>query len=220
MIDTTISVVVVEDDPAIRQMVAECLESADGFKCIGEYARATAAIAGIRESRPHVVLVDINLAGQSGIDCIRALKPDLPETEFIVITVYDDTARVFEALTAGASGYLLKRTPCGEVLAAIRQVRAGGSPMSGHIARKVVSWFRQCPQPPQAPTENLTQREKDVLRLLAQGHSYKEIADVLAISMGTVNTHVRRIYRKLHVQSRMQAVAALNGSWPVPPETR
>jgi DNA-binding NarL/FixJ family response regulator len=210
MTRTTISVALVEDDPAIRQMVAERLASANGFVCVGEFARVNAAIAGLPALKPHVVLVDINLAGQSGIDCIRTLKPSMPETEFLVVTVYDDTARVFEALTAGASGYLLKRASSDEMLAAIRQVHEGGSPMSGHIARKVVTWFHRCAPPPRNPTESLTQRESEVLRLLAQGHAYKEIADTLSISMGTVNTHVRRIYSKLHVQSRTQAVAAVN----------
>lgn len=205
----TITVALVEDDPAIRQMVAESLSSADGFACVGEFARVNAAIAGLPEMKPDVVLVDINLAGKCGIDCIRELKPSMPETEFIVVTVYDDSARVFEALAAGASGYLLKRTSSENVLAAIRQVHAGGSPMSGHIARKVVTWFRQC-QPPQVPSEDLTPREVEVLQLLAQGQAYKEIADTLSISLGTVNTHVRRIYSKLHVQSRTQAIAAVN----------
>jgi DNA-binding NarL/FixJ family response regulator len=136
----------------------------------------------------------------------------MPETEFLVVTAYDDSARVFEALTAGASGYLLKRAPCDEMMAAIRQVNQGGSPMSGHIARKIVSWFRQSKPPPSDQSENLTQRESEVLHLLAQGHAYKEIADALSISMGTVNTHVRRIYSKLHVQSRTQAVAMVNSS--------
>lgn len=210
MTPRTISVALVEDDPAIRQMVAECLTSADGFVCVGEFARANAAISGLPALKPDVVLVDINLAGQSSIDCIRTLKPSMPETEFLVVTVYDDSARVFEALAAGASGYLLKRAPCDEMLEAIRQVNAGGSPMSGHIARKVVSWFRQSVPPSQNPSETLTQREGEVLRLLAQGYAYKEIADALSISMGTVNTHVRRIYSKLHVQSRTQAVAMVN----------
>lgn len=210
MTGRAISVALVEDDPAIRQMVAERLADSEEFVCVGEYARANAAIAGLPTLKPDVVLVDINLAGQSGIDCIRALKTSMPETEFLVVTVYDDSSRVFEALAAGASGYLLKRASCDEMLAAIRQVHSGGSPMSGHIARKVVTWFRQCAPPPPGPSEDLTPRESEVLRLLAQGHAYKEIADVLSISMGTVNTHVRRIYSKLHVQSRMQAVAAMN----------
>ena len=205
-----LSVAIVDDDPGIRQMLAESLAAAPGFKCVAQYAEVETAIAGIPDVKPDVVLVDINLGGQSGIECVRALKPKLPATEFIVVTVYDDADRVFAALAAGAAGYLLKRAPREEMLAAIVQAHEGGSPMTPQIARKVVNWFQQRPAAPAAnQLSNLTDRESDVLRLLAQGYSYKEIADALAISMGTVNTHVRHTYKKLHVQSRFQAVAAL-----------
>ena len=160
------------------------------------------------QEKPSVALVDINLPGISGIECVRRLKPQLPGTQFVMLTVYEDVDHIYKALTAGASGYLLKRVPRAELLEALKDVHNGGSPMSSNIARKVVQSFQQM-QSPAAETENLSPREREVLELLARGYLYKEIADALHISVPTVNTHIRRIYEKLHVRSRFQAVAKL-----------
>jgi DNA-binding NarL/FixJ family response regulator len=153
--------------------------------------------------------VDINLPGQTGIECVRRLKVSMPKAQFVMLTVYEDTAHIFAALKAGASGYLLKRTPCAELLAALKQVHEGGSPMNSYIARKVVQSFYQAPSEG-VETEGLSPREREVLELLARGYYYKEITEVLGLSMSTVNTHVRHIYDKLHVHSRAQAIAKLS----------
>jgi DNA-binding NarL/FixJ family response regulator len=152
------------------------------------------------------VLADINLPGRSGIECVRELKPRIPETQFVMLTVYEDSHHIFDALSAGATGYLIKTTPREALIAALREVHAGGSPMSSNIARKVVQLLHQ-PKPQLKPTDELSKRESEVLSLLAQGYLYKEIADVLGIALETVNTYIRRIYEKLHVHSRAQAVA-------------
>jgi DNA-binding NarL/FixJ family response regulator len=150
--------------------------------------------------------MDINLPGTSGIECVRGLKPSMPATQFVMLTVYEDTDHIFNALVAGASGYLLKRTPRQELLEAVRDVAAGGSPMSSNIARKVVQSFQRIGT--QTATQNmLSPREREVLAFMARGYLYKEICDSLKISLPTVNTHIRRIYEKLQVHSRSQAVA-------------
>ena len=155
-----------------------------------------------------MVLADINLSGLSGIDCVRQLKPVMPGTQFLMLTVFEDGDHIFDALTAGASGYLLKRTPRDELLSSIKQVHEGGSPMTSYIARKVVLWFQQKQAgAPKKQPEELSAREREILRLLARGYAYKEMADTLGISMGTINTHIYRIYQKLHVRSRGEAVA-------------
>jgi len=149
--------------------------------------------------------VDINLPGMSGIECVRRLKPVLLDTQFVMVTVYEDANHIFNALAVGASGYLLKQTRRGDLLAALKEVHAGGSPMSSQIARKVVQSFRR---PADSGNQgDLSPREQEVLELLARGYLYKEIAESLEISVQTVNTYIRRIYEKLHVRSRAQAVA-------------
>ncbi len=203
-----IAVSIIEDDPGVRQILAGWIRQAAGFRFVSQYASGESALAHLPDDRPDVVLVDINLSGQSGIHCVRQLKAVMSATQFLMLTVYEDGDHIFDALTAGASGYLLKRTPREELLGAIKQVHEGGSPMTSYIARKVVVWFQQQPLPKQE-TEGLSPRESEVLRLLARGCAYKEIADVLGISMPTVNTHVHRIYQKLHVRSRGEAVALL-----------
>jgi DNA-binding NarL/FixJ family response regulator len=150
--------------------------------------------------------MDINLPGLSGVECVRRLKPLLPATQVIMLTVYQNTENIFNALTAGATGYLLKQTPSEELLEAIRDVNAGGSPMSSHIARKIVQSF-QHPAPAAPETETLSQREAEVLDLLAKGFLYKEIAEKMGVTYATVHTHIRHIYEKLHVRSRTEAVA-------------
>lgn len=203
----SISVSIVEDDQSVSVMLREWIGHADGFSFLQAHSSVTAAIAAVPTEPPDVLLVDINLGGQSGIECVRTLKPMLPETQFLMLTVFEDGDHIFDALTAGASGYLLKRTPREELLAAIDQVYQGGSPMTSYIARKVVHWFHNYSRPEAKETETLSAREKEILRLLARGFAYKEMADALGISMGTINTHVRRIYHKLHVRSRGEAVA-------------
>jgi len=147
------------------------------------------------------------MPGMSGIECVRRLKPQMVDTQFVMLTVYEDPDHIFKALSSGASGYMLKRTPRAELLAAIKDVHAGGSPMSSNIARKIVQSFQRFNSTSSAEPDNLSPREREVLELLARGYLYKEIADLLHISVPTVNTHIRRIYEKLHVRSRSQAVA-------------
>jgi DNA-binding NarL/FixJ family response regulator len=201
-----IAISIVEDDAPAREMLTDWIRAAEGFYCVGVHDSAESALAALSEERPSVVLMDINLPGMSGIECVRRLKPQLPDTQFVMLTVYEDTDHIFKALSCGASGYLLKRVPRAELLAALKDVHAGGSPMTSNIARKIVQSFQKFNLSP-SETENLSPREREVLELLARGYLYKEIADSLHISVPTVNTHVRRIYEKLHVRSRSQAIA-------------
>lgn len=203
---TTISVVVVEDDSSIRSILKTWLEEADGFACAGVFPDVESALPQIPQIKPDVAIVDINLPGLSGIECVRRLKVRMPETQFVMLTVYEDSNHIFDALAAGATGYLVKTTSRESLIAALRDVHAGGSPMSGNIARKVVQNLHQ-PKAKVPPSGELSKRENEVLELLAQGYLYKEIADALGISLDTVNTYIRRIYEKLHVHSRSQAVA-------------
>jgi DNA-binding NarL/FixJ family response regulator len=213
----SIAVSIIEDDASVRKILAGWVSRAKGFRFVSEYGNAESAVARLVEDKPDVVLVDINLSGQSGIHCVCRLKPVMPNTQFLMVTVYEDADHIFDALAAGASGYLLKRTPRQELLAAIKQVHEGGSPMTSYIARKVVQSFQRPAS--QAPLpDDLSPREWEVLRLLARGYAYKEIAEALSISMPTVNTHIHRIYEKLHVQSRGQAVARY-AQFPAQPPT-
>ena len=203
----SISVAIVEDDVPAREILAGWIRDAEGFRLAGEYDDAETAIARLPQEKPSVVLFDINLPGMSGIECVRRLKPALPETQFVMVTVYEDANHIFNALSAGASGYLLKQMRRNELLEAMKDVHAGGSPMSSQIARKVVQSFRRHENQSDGETLELSPREREVLELLARGFLYKEIAEMLKISVQTVNTYIRRIYEKLHVQSRAQAVA-------------
>ncbi len=196
----------VEDDARVRGLMAGWLQREPGFEVIAQYGSTESAVAALPDVRPDIVLVDINLPGQSGIECVRQLKPRLPVTQFAMVTVYEDADRIFQALAVGATGYLLKQTPRAELIAAIRELHAGGSPMSTNIARKVVQSFHRAPAPPSGEAA-LAPRERQVLDELVRGLLYKEIADTLGISMGTLHTYIRRIYEKLHVRSRAQAVA-------------
>jgi DNA-binding NarL/FixJ family response regulator len=201
-----IAVSIVEDDPSVREMLGNWVAHAPGFRCAGMHPTAEQALSQLPAEKPSVVLMDINLPGTSGIECVRGLKPSMPATQFVMLTVYEDTDHIFNALVAGASGYLLKRTPRQELLEAVRDVAAGGSPMSSNIARKVVQSFQRIGT--QTATQNmLSPREREVLAFMARGYLYKEICDSLKISLPTVNTHIRRIYEKLQVHSRSQAVA-------------
>jgi len=203
-------VAVVEDDPSIREVLAAWIQETVGLACVGQFPDAESAVAKMVDCKPSVALVDINLPGLSGIECVRSLKPRLPDTQFVMVTVYDDSTHIFDALSAGATGYLLKRTPREALIAALREVYSGGSPMSSYIARKVVQSLQQ-PKPKIEAIHELSKREKEVLALLAQGYLYKEIADTMSISVPTVNSFIRRIYEKLHVNSRGQAVARYVG---------
>ncbi len=201
-----ITVSIVEDNHQLRATLARVVGRAEGFQCVSHHATAEEALKALPETRPNVVLMDINLPGMSGVECVRQLKPVLPDTQIVMLTAYEDTENIFNSLAAGASGYLLKRTSSAELLAALREVSQGGSPMTAHIARKVVQSFQKTGPSPQA-TENLSQREQEVLDCLAQGFLYKEIADKLGISYETVHTYIRRIYEKLQVRTRTEAVA-------------
>ncbi|HEV2692615.1 MAG TPA: response regulator transcription factor [Verrucomicrobiae bacterium] len=203
-----IAVAIVEDDVPAREILAGWIRNADGFSCAGEFDDAETALARLPHEKPSVVLFDINLPGMNGIECVRKLKPKLPETQFVMVTVYEDANHIFNALSAGASGYLLKQTRRNELIDALKDVHAGGSPMSSQIARKVVqNFYRSESQDAGGETIELSTREREVLELLARGYLYKEIAEMLKISVQTVNTYIRRIYEKLHVRSRAQAVA-------------
>ncbi len=203
----SIAVAIVEDDVPARDILAGWIRNADGFRCVGEFDDAETALTKLPHEKPSVVLFDINLPGMNGIECVRKLKPRLPDTQFVMITVYEDANHVFNALSAGASGYLLKQTRRNELIDALKDVHAGGSPMSSQIARKVVQNFYRNENQSGGETVELSPREREVLELLARGYLYKEIAEQLKISVQTVNTYIRRIYEKLHVRSRAQAVA-------------
>ena len=200
-----IKVSIVEDDDGVRDGMVRVLARSRDFKCLGAYASAEAAIKELPQNNPDVVLMDINLPGMSGIECIRKLKAQNTSIHFIIVTVYENPDQIFEALTAGAAGYLLKQTPPPEVLNAIREVHRGGAPMSSQIARKVVHYFHA--QRPSGDLTTLSSREQEILARLAEGFLIKEISDQLGISFDTARSHIRRIYEKLHVHSRAQAVA-------------
>ena len=201
-----IAVSIVEDDTSAREILADWVNQASGLKCVGSHATVEEALERVPAEKPSVVLMDINLPGMSGIEGVRRLKSMLPGTQFLMLTVYEDTDHVFEALSAGATGYLLKQTRRNELLDSIKDVHAGGSPMTGNIARRVVQAFHRA-DVGEPESAKLSQREREVLELLARGYLYKEIMDSLNVSRGTLNTYVRRIYEKLHVRSRSQAVA-------------
>ena len=202
----SIKVAIVEDDAKAREILVDWINRAEGFRCVSNHPSGEDALENIPGFKPQVVLMDINLPGMNGPECVRRLKPALPDSQFVMLTVYEDSDHIFQALQAGASGYLLKQTQRADLIAALRDVSTGGSPMTANIARKVVKAFHQI-APPEKPTVELSTRESEVLQLLAQGYLYKEIADTLGISLPTVNTYIRRIYEKLHVRSRAQAVA-------------
>jgi RNA polymerase sigma factor (sigma-70 family) len=196
----------VEDNEQLRGTLARVISRAAGFKCLSQYADAEAALAGLPKEPPDVVLMDINLPGMNGVECVRKLKQLVPQAHIVMLTAYEDTENIFNSLAAGAAGYLLKRTKSAELLEAIHDVVKGGSPMTAHIARKVVQSFQKSGASAKA-TENLSPREQEVLDCLAQGFLYKEIAEKLGISYETVHTYIRRIYEKLQVRTRTEAVA-------------
>jgi DNA-binding NarL/FixJ family response regulator len=201
----TIRIAVVEDDKTVREGLQMLLNGSPGFSCVAAYGNGEDAVAGLPAVNPDVVLMDINLPGISGIECILALKEQHVPMQFIMLTVFEDADAIFQSLSAGATGYLLKQTPPVKLLEAIQDVFLGGSPMSGDIARKVVQSF-QHPVPNYASANSLTKREDEILSYLVKGYFYKEIAGLLFISVETVRTHIRNIYEKLQVRTRSEAI--------------
>ncbi|MRG44044.1 response regulator [Chitinophaga sp. SYP-B3965] len=200
-----ISVAIVEDNHDIRSAMELLINGSEGYACIGAFNNAEIALEKVPQLLPNVVLMDFNLPGMNGIECIIKLKAEYPDMQFMMLTVYEDDDKIFMALEAGASGYILKKTSPGELLDAIRDLHDGGSPMSSQIARRVVAYFQKQAKPNPA-LEALTSREKEILDQLSKGFLYKEIAGNLFISIETVRRHVHNIYEKLHVRSRTDAV--------------
>ena len=204
--DGTIYVAVVEDDLETRQTLSHLIDSAPGFECVGTFESCETALSHFSSERPDVVLMDIGLPGMSGIDGARHIKNGYPEINVLMLTVYQDDDKIFRSICAGASGYLLKRTPKEVLLNAIREVNTGGAPMNAGIARRVLELFRRTVSPVSSET-SLTQREVEVLQSLVDGCSYKMIAGRHHISIDTVRNHIKHIYEKLHVHSKSEAVA-------------
>ena len=202
------SIAVVEDDPRLREQLLQILDSVGDIECVASCSSAEEALEVIPRKAPSVVLMDIKLPGMSGIQCVAELKRVMPEVQIIMVTIYEDSESIFKALKAGASGYLVKSGPPEQLIEAVREVLTGGSPMSSHIARKVVQHFHLL-GPTQEEENNLSPREHQVLSLLAGGYIYKEIGDKLNIGVETVRTYVKSICYKMHVRSRLEAVAKL-----------
>ncbi len=200
-----IKVSIVEDDDGIRESLAVIVAGSEGFRCVSKHRSAEDALRELPAAKPDVVLMDINLPKMSGISCVRKLKELLPSAQTLMLTVYEDNDSIFDSLAAGASGYLLKRTPPAKLLEAIDEVHKGGSPMTTSIARRVVQSFHKMGRS-EREEENLTPREEEILSYLSKGYRYKEIADQLFISVETVRSHLHRVYEKLHVRSRTEAV--------------
>jgi DNA-binding NarL/FixJ family response regulator len=201
-----ISVAIVEDDAPLRASISGILQRAPECRCVGAFASAEEALREVPGLSPQVVLMDINLPGMDGVQCVRRLAELIPKAQILMLTVHEDTDTIFDSLSAGAAGYLLKPVRAAELLGAVKDVYAGGAPMTSNIARKVVQSFKRAGSEPDE-SKQLSPRERDVLDYLVKGYSYKEVADQMKISYSTVHTHIEHIYHKLHVQSRAQAVA-------------
>jgi len=202
-----ITVSIVEDNRGTRESLVELCNETDNIRCIGTHATGESAMQGIPVEKPDVALVDINLPGMSGIECVAKLKAQMPSLQILMLTTYAETDLIFNSLRAGASGYLLKNRPTVELLQAVEQVQSGGAPMTMQIARKLVEHFYHTGQTGKPVSElgKLSKREAEILALLSKGFLYKEISDSLGISVTTVRTHLKHIYEKLHVQSRTEA---------------
>ena len=202
---TPITVAIVEDNRGTREGLVELLGRTQNLQCVGSYASGEDAVRDLPAQKPKVVLMDINLPGMSGVECVARLKQSLPGSLVLMLTTYEESDLIFASLRAGASGYLLKNMHPTELTQAVEQVHSGGAPMSMQIARKVVNHFQQI-KAPTSEMEKLTKRELEILTLLAKGYLYKEIGEHLGITLSTVRAHLHTIYEKLHVQSRTQAV--------------
>ena len=200
-----IRVSVVEDVLGVRESIVHFLDEAEGIRCVSQHGSAEEALAELPAVKPEVVVMDIQLPKMDGIDCVRRLKALLPGTQVLMLTVYEDSDRIFKALLAGASGYLLKSVSSEELVAAVRDIKTGGSPLNTLIARKVVQFFQTQPPAPNSGAR-LSSREEEVLALLAKGLYYKQIADMLGVTMDTIRKHCHHIYEKMHVSSRTEAV--------------
>jgi len=201
-----ITVAIVDDNQKLRDSIATFLQGTPGIRCVSCYSNAAEALEMLPAANPDVVLMDVNMPGMDGIECVVRLKALMPNVQIVMLTVYEDTDKIYRALAAGANGYLLKRASPAKLLEAIQDVHAGGSAMSSSIARKVVASFRHT-QPRMSEEVHLSPREHDVLTGLAKGMTYQAIAGELGIGIETIRTHLKRIYQKLHVQSRTEAVA-------------
>ena len=206
-LERPITVAVVEDDEGIRRTIALILNRAEDCHCLAQYSTGEEAVRDIPVASPDVIIMDINLPGMSGVECVRQLVARGVKAQILMLTVHKDSDVIFDALAAGAGGYLVKPVPAAHLLDAVRDVYGGGAPMTSSIARKVVQSFQRGAQPPVSEEDSLSPRERDILNMLSQGFMYKEIADKLGTSYATVRTHIERIYGKLHVNSRSQAVA-------------
>ncbi|MBL7905963.1 MAG: response regulator transcription factor [Bacteroidales bacterium] len=200
-----IKVIIVEDDQQVREGLRQLISGSDGYNCVAACTSAEEALVQVALHQPAVVLMDINLPGMNGIECVVCIKNAWPGIQVMMLTVFDNTDEIFKSLTAGATGYLLKKTPPSKLLEAITELVNGGSPMSGEIARKVVQTFAS-PVRHSLPDSNLTTREEEILSYLSKGFLYKEIAAELFISIETVRTHIRKIYQKLQVRTRTEAL--------------
>jgi len=208
-----ISVSIVEDDVWLRKDLAREISAASGFCCLSSFATAEDALKKLPAESPDVVIMDINLPGLNGIECVRRLKEISPEMCVLMLTVYEESDLIFDALRAGASGYLLKRTKSAELLEAIADAHQGGSPMTSSVARQVVKFFAR-PPVSGAEVDGLSARECEILNLLVKGYAYKSVADELSISVNTVRMFIRRIYKKMHVHSRGEATAKIQSGIP------
>jgi DNA-binding NarL/FixJ family response regulator len=201
-----IAVAIIEDQREVREGVAILINGTKGYKCVAQYRSMEEALRSLGQQQPDAILVDIGLPGMSGIDGIRILKDRFPEVTLLAFTVYDDDDNIFDALCAGASGYLLKNTPPARLLDGLREMVSGGAPMSPEVARKVIKLFREV-RPPQRADHQLTPQETEIIKLLVEGHSYKTAAAELGISVNTVSFHLRNVYTKLQVHSKSEAVS-------------
>ena len=210
----SIQVSIVEDQEDIREGMRFLINQTSEFSCLSVFEDAETAVTGLSLRLPDLVIMDINLPGMSGIECIKKLKPQFPAMQFIMFTIFEDSEQVFDALAAGASGYLLKKTPPDKIITALKELHEGGAPMSTAIARKVITSFQErtvVNQPALLVDFRLSPRENEILQLLAKGLFYKEIATQLSISTGTVRQHIHNIYEKLHVQNRTEALNKIHG---------
>ena len=201
----SISIAIVEDLDEVRDGLKNFLALSQGFKVVDTFKTAEQALDDIPKLKPDIVIMDISLPGMNGIECIRQVKDKSPSTQFMMFTVYENDEKVFEALKAGAAGYLLKNTGLIQLIESLKELHNGGSPMSANIARKLVTVFRE-QQNETVPVDLLSKRENDILQLLTRGLLYKEIAEQLSISVSTVRQHIHHIYEKLHVQNRTEAI--------------